>query len=139
MFDFSATTGLVGLALASFLGATLLPGGSELVLLGVLYAHPEQFWTALAIATVANTLGSMTSYLIGRLVPNRANAQGIERVRRYGYPALLFAWLPFVGDALPLAAGWLRLEPWRSLAFIAAGKFARYLVVAGAASWFFGA
>ncbi|RDJ93228.1 DedA family protein, partial [Lacticaseibacillus rhamnosus] len=76
-----------------------------------------------------NTLVSMTSYLIGRIVPNRASAPAVARVRRYGYPVLLFAWLPVVGDALPLAAGWLRLGAWQSAAVIALGKFARYLVV----------
>lgn len=139
MFEFSPTTGLAGLALSSFVSATLLPGTSEFVLLAVLHQHPDQFWIAIAIATVGNTLGAMTSYLIGRLVPNRASAQGIERVRKYGYPALLFAWAPVVGDALPLAAGWLRFEPWRSALLLALGKLARYLVVAGAWSWFAGA
>jgi len=108
MFEFSATTGLVGLAISSFVSATLLPGTSELLLLAVLQQHPDQFWTAIAVATTGNTLGAMTSYVLGRLVPNRVGAQSIERVRRYGYPVLLFAWVPVIGDAFPLAAGWLR-------------------------------
>ena len=37
---------------ASFLAATLLPGGSEAVLFGVLRLHPEQFWPALGVAVV---------------------------------------------------------------------------------------
>ena len=135
MFEFSASTGLVGLALSSFVSATLLPGTSELVLLAVLQRHPEHYWTAIAIATAGNTLGAMTSYVIGRLLPNRVDAQSIERVRRHGYPVLLFAWVPVVGDALPLAAGWLRFEPWRSAALLALGKLARYLVLAGAWNW----
>jgi membrane protein YqaA with SNARE-associated domain len=139
MFEFSATTGLLGLALSSFVSATLLPGTSELVLLAVLQQHPEQGWQAIGVATVANTLGALTSYLIGRWLPNRVSARGIDRVRRYGYPILLFAWVPIVGDALPLAAGWLRFKPWRSALVIALGKLARYLVVAGAWSWFVGA
>jgi membrane protein YqaA with SNARE-associated domain len=60
-------------------------------------------------------------------------------VRRYGYPVLLFAWVPVVGDAFPLAAGWLRFEPWRSALLLAIGKLVRYLVLAGAWTWFFGA
>jgi membrane protein YqaA with SNARE-associated domain len=138
MFEFSAATGLLGLAFSSFVSATLLPGTSELVLVAVLQQHPESWWEAIGIATFANTLGAMTSYLIGRLVPNRVSARGVERVRRYGYPALLFAWVPIVGDALPLAAGWLRFKPWASALVIALGKFARYLVVAGAWSWLLG-
>jgi len=138
MFEFSATTGLVGLAISSFVSATLLPGTSELLLLAVLQQHPDQFWTAIAVATTGNTLGAMTSYVLGRLVPNRVGAQSIERVRRYGYPVLLFAWVPVIGDAFPLAAGWLRLGPWRSALLLALGKLARYLALAGAWNWITG-
>jgi membrane protein YqaA with SNARE-associated domain len=138
MFEFSATTGLFGLAVSSFVSATLLPGTSELVLLAVLQQHPEQFWAAITIATVGNTAGAMTSYVIGRLVPNRVDARGVARVRRYGYPVLLFAWVPIIGDAFPLAAGWLRFEPWRSALLLALGKLARYLVLAGAWTWIAG-
>jgi len=52
------------------------------------------------------------------------------RLRRYGTPALLFAWAPLIGDALCLAAGWLRLNPWQVLLFMATGKFARYSLIA---------
>jgi membrane protein YqaA with SNARE-associated domain len=136
MFAFSAGSGLLGLALSSFVSATLLPGTSELVLLAVLQQHPGHFWSAIGIATIGNTLGSLTSYVIGRLVPNRVDPAGIERVRRYGYPILLFAWVPVIGDALPLAAGWLRFAPWRSALALALGKLFRYLVVAGGWTWF---
>jgi len=135
MFEFSAATGLVGLAISSFISATILPGTSELLLLAVLQQHPDQFWVAIAIATVGNTLGAMTSYVLGRLVPNRVSVKSVERVRHYGYPVLLFAWVPVIGDAFPLAAGWLRFEPWRSALLLAIGKFARYLVLAGAWNW----
>jgi membrane protein YqaA with SNARE-associated domain len=139
MFEFSATSGLLGLAISSFVSATLLPGTSELVLLAVLQQHPEQKWLAIGIATVGNTLGAMTSYVLGRLVPNRVDSRAIDRVRRFGYPVLLLAWVPIIGDALPLAAGWLRFIAWRSALVIALGKLARYLVVAGAWLWATGA
>ena len=61
--------GLAGLFVASFLAATLLPGGSELVLAGLLHLHPELAWPALALATLGNTLGGMSSYLLARLLP----------------------------------------------------------------------
>ena len=56
--------------------------------------------------------------------------RNVLRVRRYGTPALLFAWAPLIGDALCLAAGWLRLNPWQALLFMAIGKFARYGLIA---------
>jgi membrane protein YqaA with SNARE-associated domain len=46
-----------------------------------------------------------------------------------GPPALLLSFLPLVGDALVLAAGWLKLPFWQSMAWVAAGKAARYLLL----------
>ena len=118
---------------SSFLAATLLPGGSEAVLFGVLKLYPEQIWPALGVATLGNTLGGMSSYLIGRLVPQKMDLRGLPALQRYGSPALLLAWVPFIGDPLCVAAGWLRLNPWLSALFMAVGKFARYLAVAAVA------
>ncbi|HQR19437.1 MAG TPA: DedA family protein [Burkholderiaceae bacterium] len=133
MFELTAEAGFIALFAASFLAATVLPGGSEIVLVAVIHRHPEAFWPAIAIATAGNTLGAMTSYGIGWLIPNRVQHRSIVYLHRYGYWALLFTWVPLAGDALAVAAGWLRLSPWGSLAAIAAGKLVRYVVVA--AGW----
>ena len=53
----------------------------------------------------------------------------VQRLRRFGPPALLLSFLPLVGDALVLAAGWLKLPFWQSMAWVAAGKAARYLLL----------
>lgn len=127
---FSQDLSLWGLFLSSFLGATLLPGGSEIVLVGVLKLHPELFWPALLLATLGNTLGGMVSFYMGRAFPPTRQLKHVEKVQHYGTPALLLAWLPLVGDALCVAAGWLRLNPWYAALFIALGKFARYAVIA---------
>lgn len=127
---FSQDISLWGLFLSSLLAATLLPGGSEAVLFGVLKLHPELFWPALLVVTLGNTLGGMISFGMGWLLPMTQQLKHVERVRGHGTPALLLAWLPFVGDALCLAAGWLRLNPWQAALFMALGKFARYLLVA---------
>ena len=37
--------------------------------------------------------------------------------------------LPLVGDALVLAAGWLKMPLWASLFWIAVGKGTRYLLL----------
>ena len=125
---------LVTLFASSLLAATLLPGGSEAVLFGALKLDPQQYWPALAVATLGNTLGGMSSYLIGRIVPQRGEIKGLDWVKRYGSPALLLAWVPILGDPLCVAAGWLRVNPWLSALFMALGKFARYLVVAAVAA-----
>lgn len=126
----SESASLWGLFASSFLAATLLPGGSEAVLYAVLKAHPHSFWTAIGVATVGNTLGGMSSYLVGRLIPGDYDGKGMALAKRYGSPALLLSWVPLIGDALCVAAGWLRLQPALAAFFIAAGKLARYIVVA---------
>ncbi|KAF0206448.1 MAG: inner membrane [Gallionellaceae bacterium] len=127
---FSDDLSLWGLFLSSLLGATLLPGGSELVLIGVLKLHPELFWPALLLGTLGNTLGGMISFGMGWMLPMTQQLNHVEKVRRYGTPALLLAWAPLIGDALCVAAGWLRLNPLYAALFMMIGKFARYAVVA---------
>ena len=133
----SPEAGLLGLAAASFIAATLLPLSSEVFLFGYLKLHPDHAAVAIAVATLGNTAGGLTTYLMGRLVPERTqrklDPRALGWLRRHGAPALLLAWLPLVGEALCLAAGWLRLNWVAAAAFMAAGRLARYLVVAYAA------
>jgi membrane protein YqaA with SNARE-associated domain len=120
---------LAALFAASFAAATLFPLPSEAALFAYLKAYPEHSVLAVAVATVGNTAGGMTSYLIGRLLPPK-NLKGVDSVKRYGAPVLALAWLPLVGDALVVAAGWLRVHWLAALGFMAAGRLARYIVVA---------
>jgi membrane protein YqaA with SNARE-associated domain len=132
-FQFTAEAGLAGLFLASFLSATLLPGGSEAVLFAVIRLHPDQALPALLLATIGNTLGGMVTYAMGRLLPQHLAPAKAALAQRHGAPVLLLAWAPLIGDALCAAAGWLRLRPLPCAAWMAAGKAARYaVVVAGA-------
>ena len=122
---------LAALFAASFAAATLVPLPSEAALYTYLQLHPERLALAVAVATIGNTAGGMTSYLVGRLIPQKKiDANALQRVRRYGPPVTLLAWLPIVGDALCVAAGWLRMNWALVLAFMAAGRLARYAVVA---------
>ncbi|SEL55772.1 YqaA family protein [Nitrosovibrio tenuis] len=135
-------TSLFALFTSSFLAATLLPGGSEVVLFGILTAYPQLYWPALGVATLGNTLGGMSSYVIGRLLPDEktlvkksgGNLQGLEWVRNHGSPVLLLSWVPLIGDLLCVAAGWLRINWVGAMLFMAAGKFARYWAIAAAIS-----
>lgn len=141
MLEFLSGAGLAGLFVLSFAAATLLPIGSEWLLVLLLTRHYDP--TALVVvATVGNSCGAVTTYLLGRwgsawLVQRvlRIDAAGQRRgetcFRRYGRWALLGSWLPVVGDAVCLAAGMLRAPFWSSLLLISAGKFGRYLCVVG--------
>lgn len=123
---------LMGLFAASFAAATLIPLPSEAALFGYLQLHPDAAVLAVAVATFGNTAGGMTTYLIGRFIPasRKLDEKVLDAVRRYGALATLLAWLPIIGDALCAAAGWLRIKWWAVLAFMAAGRLARYVAVA---------
>jgi membrane protein YqaA with SNARE-associated domain len=122
---------LWGLFTSAFISSTLFPGGSEVVL-GLLASNTEiSRLTLIAVATLGNTLGGMSSWLIGFLLPSieEKHQSALSRIKRWGSPVLLFSWLPVIGDPFCLVAGWLRLSFWKSLFFIATGKLIRYIAV----------
>ena len=125
---------LASLAVAAFLAATLLPFPSEAALFAVLRMHPDLFWIAIIVATIANTAGGMTNYLIGLLIEKsvvHARLPGqIERVKKWGAAATAFGWLPVVGEALCVASGWLKLGWLSVMVWQFAGRGLRYWVVA---------
>jgi len=130
----TAAIGLGSLFASAFLSATLLPGGSEVVLAFLADADNHHGLLLLVVASAGNTLGGMTSWLIGRLIPpGRLQRPGlhpsVDRIRKYGRPVLLLSWVPIIGDPLCVAAGWLRVSWQWALLYIALGKTARYAVV----------
>jgi membrane protein YqaA with SNARE-associated domain len=138
----SAEAGLWGLLLSAFASATVLPGSSEIVMSALVTAYPGLVWQAFAVATLGNVLGCVLTYGMGYAGREgyarfqRVKAQvdldspNAKRLQRWGPPALFLSFLPLVGDALVLAAGWLRMPFGKSLLWIAAGKGTRYLVLA---------
>ena len=132
---------LGGLALSAFLAATFLPGATEAVLTGLILATDIELWLLVTVASVFNVLGSVVNYAIGRFLERfrhsrflPASREQIDRAQRwfhrYGVWALLLSWLPFVGDAFPLVAGFMRVSPWLAFPLIAIGKTARFVVIA---------
>lgn len=124
----------LGLAASAFTSATILPGTSEAAFAAFIYNYPEQAYGALLCAGLANGLGSMVSYWMGRLIPSkkRSSEKTLRLLQRWGTLPLLFAWLPVIGDALPIAAGWLRLNPYTSALMLLTGKILRYgIILAG--------
>lgn len=119
---------------SSFLGATLLPGGSEVLLTGLLLAGKAQTVTLVAIAALGNTLGGLTNIIIGRCLPlkqqGRWHYTATAWLRRWGPAALLLSWLPVIGDLLCVLAGWLRFAWLPVTIYLAVGKTLRYVVLA---------
>jgi membrane protein YqaA with SNARE-associated domain len=138
MLSVSLTEALIALFSSAFVSATIFPGASEAVLLALVHQWPESAWQAFIVATAGNTLGAMTSYLLGRLLPDaKKDSRALSWCRRWGAWSLLLTWLPVVGDALSVAAGWLRISWPVAFLFILLGKAARYAVIVGAGTQFF--
>ncbi len=130
--------GYFGLFLVCFLSATILPLASEAVLLAFL-AYQFDPITCLLVATLGNTLGGMTNYLLGmlgktktlkQLMNNKAKFDRITlRIEKYSVWLGLITWLPFIGDPLTIFLGYFRVKftPLFLLAFL--GKGLRYYVI----------
>lgn len=124
----------------AFLSATLLPMGSEPVVFGVVQLNPDMFWSAVLVATLGNTLGGALDWWLGfeahrvadKFQHRHWHARALDWLRALGPKACLLAWLPLVGDPLCAVAGWLKLSFWPCLAYMAIGKFVRYVVMTAA-------
>jgi len=137
-----AEYGYLGLFLASFLAATILPFSSEVVL-GVLLSHDFSPYVTVFVATTGNVLGSVLNYGLGVLgsqillnklfgISTLEIGKAENRFKKYGVFSLLFAWVPIIGDPLTVAAGILKINFVLFLLLVTVGKFLRYVFVAWA-------
>lgn len=129
---------LWGLFASALVSSTLAPGGSEAVLAYLVNRAEISPFVLLLTATVGNTLGAATTWLLGLWAARRwpldqpkgeNRRKAVHAVRRWGVPILLLSWLPVVGDGFCFAAGWLRLSFAASLIAIALGKLGRYAAI----------
>ena len=67
---------------------------------------------------------------------NATEVRALNWLKRFGARACLLSWLPVVGDPLCAVAGWLKLPFWPCLAYMAVGKFLRYLVMTSVLLYF---
>lgn len=130
--------GYIGVFIASFLAATVLPFSSEVVLTGVLLAGAD-YWPCMIAATLGNFLGGMSCYYLGRL----GKVEWIEKYLKLNVAKLLkvqhwiegkgsvmafFVFLPGIGDFIAVALGFLRGNVWIVSVSMLLGKFLRYVV-----------
>ena len=139
--DFWQTHALCLMFVSAFLSATVLPGNSEIIF--IVLAIPKltlgtwlstDIFLLIFMATLGNGLGSLTTYGIGRWLPqfrpkNHRTLWVMKQLQRYGSLTLLLSWLPIVGDLFCALAGWLRLNFIVSCFFIFLGKLVRYVAL----------
>jgi membrane protein YqaA with SNARE-associated domain len=138
--------GLSSVFAIALISATLLPMGSEPAVFGLVKLNPELFWPAVLVATAGNTVGGAISWWMGygaerayERVRHRkpAELRALKWLEHFGAKACLLSWLPVVGDPICAVAGWLKLPFWPCVAYMAIGKFARYLTMTAALLWVF--
>lgn len=128
--------GLIGMFVSAFLAATILPLGSEAVMIALYKSDysPAALWL---VATIANVAGSLVNYIIGRTagrpglkallkVSDTAFARAEQRYRRFGTVSLCFAWVPVIGDPLTMLAGVIKVPIAIFLGLVTVGKGLRY-------------
>jgi membrane protein YqaA with SNARE-associated domain len=128
---------------AAFVAATLLPAQSEAVFVGLLAAKSVDPVLLFVIASFANTMGSVVNWWLGRLIATGGMERLPARLRpdperfaraqrwfaRFGWPSLLFAWLPLGGDPLTFVAGTLNYPLLRFFLLVFIGKAGRYALL----------
>lgn len=137
---FELEWGYWGLFASSFLAATVVPFSSEVVLVGMLGAGYDPY-VSVALATIGNWLGGLTSYFLGYLGKwewivkyLRVKKESVDKIKiwadRFGAYLGLVCWAPIVGDVIAIALGVFRVRAGTVAVYMLAGKFVRYVALA---------
>ena len=138
--------GYLGLFVAAFGAATLLPLQSEAVLVGLLLSGHYNLWLLLGIATLGNVLGSLVNWLLGRSVERfkerrwfPVSTRQLDKARshyaRWGHWTLLLSWVPIIGDPITLIAGLMKEHFARFVLIVSLAKIGRYLFIYFVYTW----
>lgn len=139
--QFFVDWGYWGLFLSAFIAGSILPFGSEAVLV-ILVGMGLDPVKCLIAASAGNTLGGMTCYWIGTAGKRewirrymRIDERQIARAERFlkGRGAVMgfFAFLPYIGEAIAVLLGFMRSNVLLVSVSMFAGKALRYAVVLG--------
>lgn len=139
IIDFLINWGYWGMLIAAFLAGSILPFSSEAVMLGLLSAGLKP-WPLIIYGTIGNVLGSMFNYAIGHMGRIdwiekylHVKPQSLEKVQRYmagrGAWVGFFAFIPVIGDAIPIVLGLMRSNLIISTISITLGKAIRYIIL----------
>ena len=121
---------------------SIIPFSSELVMLALVKVGLNPAICVLA-ATLGNTMGGMTCYYMGHLGKTdwiekyfKVKQEKIDKMQRFlqGKGALMafFAFLPFIGEAIAIALGFMRSNVMLTSLSMFTGKLIRYIVMLSA-------
>lgn len=130
--------GYLGLFIASFLAATVVPFSSEVAFSAMVFGGLDA-WKSVFVATAGNWLGGMSCYYLGHLgkiewiekylkIRKEKLYKFTEKIQKHGDLFAFFSFLPGIGDIIAVASGYFRCRWWIVAISMLAGKFVRYMV-----------
>jgi membrane protein YqaA with SNARE-associated domain len=142
MVELITSNGYLYLFLLSFVAATVIPLGSEWLLVALLVKSLNPS-ILLFSATAGNFLGACTTYIIAiyctPIIAERVlriNESTLTRAsslyKKYGSWSLLLSWLPIIGDPLCFLGGAFKVPFIKFSFLVLTGKFARYAFITAA-------
>jgi membrane protein YqaA with SNARE-associated domain len=127
------------LFVSAFLSATLIPFGSEALLIYNISVGYD-IYLLLFFATLGNSLGSILNYYLGlkgeeyliekKLLKEKYIDISKRYFDKYGFLCILFAWVPIIGDPITFVAGILKYDFKKFVVLVIISKFSRYLFIA---------
>ena len=131
----------LGLFLAAFAAATVMPMQSEALLVGLIFKNDQPIWLLVIVASIGNILGSCVNWWLGKSierfkdrkwfpVSEKSLVTAQSYYSRYGRWSLLLSWVPFIGDPLTVMSGVMREKFGIFLIFVSIAKAGRYLIIA---------
>lgn len=131
--------GYIGLFISALLAGSIIPFSSELVMIALVKVGLSPVLCVIA-ATLGNTVGGMTCYYMGRLSKVdwiekyfKVKKEKVEKMQQFlqGKGALMafFAFLPFVGEVIAIALGFMRSNIWLTTTSMFTGKLIRYVLM----------
>ncbi len=128
-----------GLFFSALIAATVVPMSADVVLFGLLELGYNPFWLII-VATLGNTIGGLSSYLLGYLAKWKwiTKYLGVKKekvyslktkVDKYGFLLAGFVWVPLIGDLFAVALGVFRTKWIPVLVFMTIGKAARFVLI----------
>ena len=144
--EFLLSYGYMGMLVAAFLAASILPFSSEAVMVGLQAAGLDPIFL-IVYGTIGNVLGSMFNYTIGRLGKMEwiekylhVKKEGLDRAHRFmagrGAWMGLRSVIPVVGDVITVALGLMRANVVIVVISVTISKLLRYVLLVYGASFF---
>ena len=144
ILTFLVSYGYMGMLIAAFLAASILPFSSEAVMVGLQAAGLDPV-ALIAYGTIGNVLGSMFNYTIGRLgkmewIEKYLHVKKEDLDKAHKFMAGKGAWMgllsviPVIGDVITVSLGLMRANVVIVVISVTISKLARYILLVYGAS-----